>query len=177
MGKIKFSNLVLAFIFVVAVTMIVAPDDAHANDTDSALVCTFISPIVEINAPGDTTTWELSPTTSGNIVKTGHVNVRANTGWQLIVYDIDTATEGHMTMWTDSEYGDERLENPVKVSAVDEVALPNSDKRPIITGLPTGRQGLDVNVTFSQNVTSDDKALDDGEIYRIVMAFAGSPIL
>lgn len=63
----------------------------------------------------------------------------------------------------------------MKVSADKEVILQSVDSQPIKEGTRTGGQGVDVQVTFTQEVTSDDEPLSQGKVYRKVVTFTGSP--
>lgn len=67
------------------------------------------------------------------------------------------------------------LANRMKISADKEVILRSTDSLPIKVGTRTGGQGVDVQVTFTQEVTSKDKPLPQGGVYRKVVTFTGSP--
>jgi hypothetical protein len=126
-----------------------------------------------INATSDAISWEIKPTITGVYTKTQILHIVANTDWSLILKDLDSSSNGCMMEWISSGYGSKRLSKPVKVSTDREVALPNTSERPIAEGKMTGSEGVDVQVTFTQEITQEDVPLLDGTIYRKVVAFVG----
>jgi hypothetical protein len=80
-----------------------------------------------------------------------------------------------MRVWTGNGYGAKKLSSPMRVSADREVALPND--QPIVEGKRTDSNGVDVQVTFTQEITSEDARLTEGTVYRKDVAFVGSPKL
>jgi hypothetical protein len=130
---------------------------------------------VVVSAPDDALSWDINPKSVGIYTKTQVINVKANTDWQLTVRDADFASGGYMREWTGDRYGSETLLNPMRVAADEEVILPNPRNMPIKEGKITGGQGVDVQVTFMQEVTAKDKPLPGDNVYRKVVTFVGSP--
>jgi hypothetical protein len=128
---------------------------------------------VVVTAPSDALSWEINPVFPGIYSKTQMLKVKANTDWQLTVRDTDS--DGYMREWIGHRYGLKMLANRMRVSADKEVILRSIDSPPIIVGTKTGGQGVDVQVTFTQEVTSKDEPLPQGEVYRKVVTFTGSP--
>ncbi len=132
-----------------------------------------IKPRVAVSASDDALSWNISPKSPGIYTKTEKLNIKANTDWQLTVKDEDSYSKGYMMEWTKDGYGAKRLSKPMKIIADKETVLPND--QPITLGNRTGNNGIDIQVTFIQEVTSEDLPLPDGAIYRKVVAFVGSP--
>ena len=135
-----------------------------------------------ITAPDDIIGWQLSPFNDPNI-HVGILKVNANGNWQVAASDTDTShTDGHMTEWDSSSYyTSNKLASPMKVSVQSggnvstgyEVTLPNGGK--IADGGSTEGADKNVDVTFKQPVSWNDKALTNGHSYRMVITFTISP--
>ena len=105
------------------------------------------------------------------------LHVSANGNWKVTAEDLRTTTDGHMTEWDGSDYGSERLINPMMVSAtssgyiekVDEVELPVGGI--IAIGTDTSNEIIDLPVTFKQPVSWADNVLENGHSYNIVVTF------
>ncbi len=146
---------------------------AASSDNDTTEISGNVIGAIEITAPADISGWELDPSITQPNTQTGTLHVKANKGWQVTASDEDMNTNGHMTEWDGSNYGERKLSNPMKVSAEVEVTLPTGGV--IQKGEETGSGGMDITVTFKQTVTWDDDAYV--KTYRIVVTFTGSLIV
>ncbi|HPE63703.1 MAG TPA: hypothetical protein PLQ49_06320 [Methanothrix sp.] len=136
-----------------------------------------------IIAPDYISDWSLSPVGDGMNEVVGTLQVGANGNWQVTAKDLDTTTtNGFMTEHDGTGYvttDPEQLDSPMSISVesggnVDtgyEVTLPTGGM--IAKGGTTGGENemKDVEVTFKQPVSWNDKPLEDGHSYRIVVTF------
>lgn len=155
--------------------LIVFPIGTLLLSTDTTVIHAQVKEKVVVSAPSNAISWEISPKSAGLYTKTNIINIKANTNWLLTVKDADAVPEGYMLEWTGERYGSKRLSNRMKVSADKEVILPNIEGLPIKKGTITGDQGVNVQVVFTQEVTTEDEPLTDGSVYRKTVTFVGSP--
>ena len=137
-------------------------------------------PNVAITAPLDFSGWNFVP---GEVnQRTGILHVHASKKWQISVA-ADTDTDGHMTEYASAHGGGkksgyvesgERLKNSMKVKAQGYNEVDLSQGGVLIPGGPAG--DFDIPITFSQEVTWDDKPLPEGHTYRMVISFIPSLI-
>ncbi len=135
-----------------------------------------------ITAPADFSGWQLSPLNDPN-THVGILKVSANGDWQVAASDTDTShTNGHMTEWDSSSYDtSNKLASSMRLSVQSggnvstgyEVTLPTGGK--IADGGSTESAEKNVEVTFKQPVSWNDKALTNGHSYRMVITFTISP--
>ncbi len=157
------------------VILIVCPMGALLLSSSTTTIHAQVKEKVEVSAPDDALSWEINPKSPGIYTKTLILKVKANTDWQLTVKDTDSASAGYMREWVGERYGAKKLIDRMKVSADKVATLSNIDSLPIKEGTRTGDQGVEVQVTFTQEVTAEDEPLPDGEVYRKVVTFMGSP--
>jgi hypothetical protein len=143
-------------------------------------VTATLLPVLKIIVPEDMLIWELQPSGIGTYTKKGILKVRANMPWKIRVHDADDVTAGHMTEWIGTCYGIKHLKNPIKISANNDVDLP--DGGCIQEGENTAEQ--EVPVTFTQVISKDDLDSEDGlwnkgenHIFRIALQFEVDPII
>jgi hypothetical protein len=170
LGEGKPYNLALGLLI-----LIVFPIGTLLLSADTTTIHAQVKEKVVVSAPGNTISWEINPKSAGLYTKTNIINIKANTDWLLTVKDADAIPEGYMLEWTGERYGSKRLSNRMKVSADKEVILPNIEGLPIKEGTITGEQGVNVQVVFTQGVTTEDEPLPEGNVYRKTITFVGSP--
>jgi hypothetical protein len=158
------SILVVAFLVALATT-------AHAGTTIG--IDSHVKPSVEINVSMDDREWLLSPKEPGSYAKVGRLNIRSNSKWMVTAKPEDT-TDGRMTEWSSSGYGDRKLSKAMTVKAGEEVALPNEEQKPIQTGTKTGSTPAKVDFVFAQEVTKQDIGSSGDRTYRMVVTFTGA---
>lgn len=125
------------------------------------------------------TDWVLRP---GANSRSSIFQVSADGDWQLSAADGSSTTSGNMTEWYGGSYlsNPKQLKNPMNVSvqaggnitAGYEVKLPASVR--VALGESTGMAEKNIDVTFKQQVLSDDEVLTDGHRYKIVVTFTMS---
>jgi hypothetical protein len=167
-GKPYSSGLCILFLTVSYIGGAIAIESAATTTIHAQVMAKIV-----VTASRDALSWEINPESPGIYSKTQILKVKANTDWQLTVRDMDS--DGYMREWTGLRYGPKMLANRMKVSADKEVILRSIDSQPIKEGTKTGAKGLDVSVTFTQEVTSYDEPLPGGEVYRKIVTFTGSP--
>jgi hypothetical protein len=128
-------------------------------------------PVIEITCPGEIEMWYWEV---GVNERTGIMNVKSNTDWQVEAQDADPITFGHMTEWDGSSYYGTQLINPMEVGS-DNGSVFLENRGIIKTGSVSGQagnDGEDFEVTFNQEVELQDPAyLDNGNIYHMVINF------
>jgi hypothetical protein len=132
-----------------------------------------VKPSVEVSISQEECVWELSPKLPGIYSKDSRLQIRSNAPWIITVKEEDI-TGGHMTEWNGNSYGNRKLSIPMMVKADQSVTLPNLEESPIKSGLRTGSTPEEVDFSFVQQVTEED-AIEDGNRYRMVVTFTGSP--
>ena len=149
-------------------------DAIVAESSSTTIINAQVKARVVVYAPDNALSWEIRPSAPGIYTKTQILNVKANTDWQLGVKDGDSDAGVSMREWSGSGYGDQKLSLPMKVSADGEVMPIDASELPIAEGKMTGGKGVDVQVTFEQEVTPED-LLKGEKTYRKEVTFVGLP--
>jgi hypothetical protein len=144
---------------------------AHAGTTIG--IDSHVMPSVEINVSMDDRECLLSPNEPESCAKVGKLNIRPNSKW-MVTAKPEAATDGHMTEWSFSGYGDRKLSRAMRVKAGEEVALPNGDQKPIQTGTKTGSTPAKADLVFTQEITKQDTSENGDRTYRMVVTFTGA---
>jgi len=171
MDDLKRCALALCSLMLVGALLGAADDTGAAN----VVVTASVGPWVEISAPSNTCTWEISPQNPGTKTKEVTLTIKANCPWKLTAKDIRQISDGYMTEWTGSGYGSKRLSHPVQITSDDGVLLSDSADKPLCQGDMTGDDGTAVTVTLSQIVDEKDLSLPEDRAYRIMVGFDASP--
>ena len=141
---------------------------------------------ITIDAPEAVTAWSLTlPSSTQEKSGAAGLEITSNTYWNVAVKDaLDTskagATAGKMAEWTGSAYvsGGKVLTNALKIKGANQgyVTLSGTDQNLYTTdqaaGNYTGTNGI--TITFTQDLSLDDKILTGGNVYRIVVTFTAS---
>ena len=138
--------------------------------SDWGVTWTSVIPVtIEVTAPGNISSWTLSPGVINIVSGTLNVTVSpSSTNWSVTANDSDKVfTNGSMTLWTGSAYNTSvKLANPMNLSSGSyNITLPGGGT--IATG--TGNNSA-ISIAFQQYVTWDDVPGD----YRIVITFIGT---
>ena len=126
-----------------------------------------------ITPPSNESSWQLTQGETGEPTSVLHIEATTGT-WQIEASDTNPITSGHMTEWTGSSYGSQKLINATRIRAASEVSLPEGGV--IQTGSKTKGQGEDVNVTFLQEGSFADAPVTPDHEYRIVITFVASHV-
>lgn len=146
-----------------------------AKSSSTVTIHAQIKPSVAVSAPDDALSWSIRPKSPGIYTKTEKLNIKSNAEWKLTVRENDSHSKGFMIEWTKDGYGAKKLSKPMKIIADKEIVLPSD--QPILSGNQTDNNGIDIQLTFMQEVTADDLPLKDGAVYRTAIAYVGSPKL
>jgi hypothetical protein len=124
---------------------------------------------IAVTAPQNLSVWIVTPENTENYAQ-GVIRIVSDSPWQIMAYDTNQQTAGHMTEWIGTAYGSKRMISPLHVIAEHKVVLPEGG---LIQSGPATK-GENIAVTFLQQVSWLDDPL---ETYRIQVTFIGTPVV
>ncbi len=144
---------------------------------DGTIVQGNIAAEIILTPPDDIYDWVLHV---GQNNKEGTLNVKCNTSWRADISDDEPTTAGHMTGWNGATFNTAKQLAEPFIAKCDaegtEVTLPGPGMIAIGEVMEqNGNDGEDFELEFNQEVLWSDGILTDGNAYRIVLTFSGSP--
>ena len=166
--------ILMIFLYVAFSTLI---SGGGAGSSATVTITAIVPPIVNVNPTEYSIDLNIDPSAKGkSTTMTRTVMVKANTEWNLAVKDLNPVTQGDLTEWTGTGWGEKKLSKPLMVvSANKALKIDKGEASSVQTGGMTGEQGQEVVLTFVQELSPKDKPLPEGRTYRIVLDLEGVP--
>jgi hypothetical protein len=147
---------------------------ANVSGTGDTIVDGNIAAKLEFTAPSNIDQWNL---VVGSNDRSGTMNVKCNSAWQVQVSDQNATTAGYMTKWMSNTYvPGTKLAAPLTVGCTTNVDLSGTPQT-IVNGTPAGQSGnsgQNCTVLYHQAILYSDTVLTGGYSYHIVITFTAS---